>query len=212
MIQDPNPLAHNAVGAGLRIGARHRVQHHWPDPGQPQFAGQHQSVRTSTRDDHVNIVNHLAQLNRSHIRAIAASQPAASTEAQTGSMTQSRFHETKTTGARRRQLRMMQIIFAGAAAIAMLALFDAARPDTTQSVLASGSVGLVDQAFPQTPPSLVDGGYAADESSDQAQQQAQQEEQQALQQLDEEENEMAEQQFEEGMQQSQMDEQQANDP
>jgi hypothetical protein len=36
--------------------------------------------------------------------------------------------------------------------------------------------------------------------------------QQALQQLDEQENEMAEQQFEEGMQQAQMDEQQANNP
>jgi hypothetical protein len=110
-------------------------------------------------------------------------------------MTPSTFHEIKTTGARRRQLRTMQIIFAGAAAVAMLALFDAARPDTTQSVLASGSVGLVDQAFPQTPPSLVDGGFAADETSDQAQQQAQQEEQQALQRLE-----------------AQMDEQQANNP
>ena len=124
----------------------------------------------------------------------------------------SQFHEIRT-GARHRQLRMMQLIFAGAAAIAMLALFDVARPDTTQSVLASGSVRLIDQAFPQTPPSVIGGGgFAADESSDQAQQQAQQEEQQALQQLDEEENEMAEQQFEEGMQQAQMDEQQANDP
>jgi hypothetical protein len=46
-------------------------------------------------------------------------------------MSPSRLHEIKPTGARRRQLRMMQIIFAGAAAIAMLALFDAARPDTT---------------------------------------------------------------------------------
>jgi hypothetical protein len=83
----------------------------------------------------------------------------------------------------------MQLIFAGAAAVAMLALFDAARPDTTQSVLAPGSVRLVDQAFPQTPPSVIGGGgLAADENSDQAQQQ------------------------EEGMQQAQMDEQQANDP
>jgi hypothetical protein len=127
-------------------------------------------------------------------------------------MTPSTFHEIKTTGARRRQLRTMQIIFAGAAAVAMLALFDAARPDTTQSVIASDSVRLVNQSFPQTPPSLVDNGFAADETSDQAQQQAQQGEQQALQQLDEEENEMAEQQFEEGMQQAQMDEQQANNP
>ncbi len=119
---------------------------------------------------------------------------------------------------------MMQLIFAGAAALAMLALFDAARPDTTETVLGSGSVRLTDTAidlpapasgpaglqFPQTPPNLAGGGFAADDSSDQAQQQAQQEEQQAIEQLDEEENEMAEQQFEEGMQQAQMDEQQAN--
>jgi hypothetical protein len=127
-------------------------------------------------------------------------------------MTPSTFHEIKTTDARRRQLRTMQIIFAGAVAVAMLALFDAARPDTTQSVLASDSVHPVDQSFRQTPPSLVDNGFAADETSDEAQQQAQQEEPQALQQLDEEENEMAEQQFEEGMQQAQIDEQQANNP
>jgi hypothetical protein len=126
-------------------------------------------------------------------------------------MNPSRFHQIKMTSLRRR-LRMVQIIFAGATTIAVLALFNAAQPDTPQPVLASGSVRLVDQAFRQTPPTSVDGGFAADNSSDQALQQAQQEEQQALQQLDEEENEMAEQQFEEGMQQAQMDQQQANNP
>ena len=75
---------------------------------------------------------------------------------------------------------MLQLIFAGAAAIAMLALFDAARPDTTQSVLASGSVRLIDQAFSQTPPSLVGGGFAADDNDDQ---QAQQQEQMAQQEM-----------------------------
>lgn len=122
---------------------------------------------------------------------------------------------------------MMQLFFAGAAAIAILALFDAARPDTTETMLASGSVRLTDMAvglptpasgpaglqFPQAPPNVSGGGgFAADDASDQAEQQAQQEEQQALQQLDQEENEMAEQQFEQGMQQAQMDEQQANNP
>jgi hypothetical protein len=111
------------------------------------------------------------------------------------------FHEI-------RQLRTMQIIFAGAAAVAMLALFDAARPDTTPSVLASESVRLVDQSFPQMPPSLLgDGGLASDESSDQAQQQEQLAMQEMLQseQQAEEQNEAAEQQ-------AQMDEQQANNP
>jgi hypothetical protein len=136
-------------------------------------------------------------------------------------------HETHVAGARRRQLRMMQLFFAGAAAVAMLALFDAARPDTTETAFGSGPVRLTDTAiespapaggpvglqFPQTPPHLAGGGgFAADDNSDQAQQQAQQEEQRAVQQLDEEQNQEAEQQFEQGMQQAQMDEQQANDP
>jgi hypothetical protein len=143
--------------------------------------------------------------------------------------TTSQIHETA--DARRRQLRMMQLIFAGAAAIAMLALFDAARPDTTETVLGSGSVRLTDMAvpapasgpfgpqFPQSPPSVVGGGgFAADDDDDQAQQQAQQQEQLALQEMQqaeqqaEQQNEQAEQQFEEGMQQAQMDEQQANNP
>ncbi len=109
---------------------------------------------------------------------------------------------TTTAGPRHRQLRIVQIIFAGAAAIGMLALFDAARPDTTQSLLAAGLVRLVDRAF------------ATDDSSDQAQQQEQlalQEMQQSEQQA-EEQNEAAEQQFEQSMQQAQTDEQQANDP
>ena len=54
VVQNPNPLAHNAIGAGLRIGARHRIQHHGPDPGQPQLSGEHQSIRTASRDGHVN--------------------------------------------------------------------------------------------------------------------------------------------------------------
>jgi hypothetical protein len=131
--------------------------------------------------------------------------------------TPSQFHEINSAGARRRQLRMMQVIFAGAAAIAMLALFDAARPDTTQSVLASGSVRLTDKAFPQTPPVIGGGGFAADDASDQAaQQQAQQAEQQAMQEMQqaeqqaEEQEELANQQAQQAEQQGLQVQQQAN--
>jgi len=108
--------------------------------------------------------------------------------------------------ARHRLLRMAQLTFAGAAAIAMVALFNAAQPKTTSPVLGSGAVRLTAVGWC--------GGFATDENSDRAQQQ----EQQALQQLQqsmqqaEQQNEAAEQQFEQGMQQAQMDEQQANDP
>jgi hypothetical protein len=142
---------------------------------------------------------------------------------------QHQCHETHAAGTRRRQLRKNALLFAGAAAIAMLALFDAARPDTTDTRLGSGSVRLTDMAvdlpapaggpvglqLPQTPPPLSGGGgLAADDGNDQAQQQEQlalQQVQQSEQQA-EEQNEEAEQQFEQGMQQAQMDEQQANDP
>jgi hypothetical protein len=79
---------------------------------------------------------------------------------------------------------MMQLIFAGAAALSMLALFNAAAPDATQPVLTSGSVHLIDQAFPQTAPNVIGGGgFAADDGNAQlGQQEAQQAEQQAQQQ------------------------------
>jgi len=118
---------------------------------------------------------------------------------------------------RPRQLRTFRLILAGAAALAILALFDVARPDTTQTVPGSGSVRLTDVAL-QAPAGGPFGGFAADNDDDQAQQQAQLQEQLALQQMQqsmqqaEEQNEQAEQQFEQGMQQAQMDEQQANDP
>ncbi|HET7074263.1 MAG TPA: hypothetical protein VFI55_09330 [Mycobacterium sp.] len=134
--------------------------------------------------------------------------------------------QTHAAGTRRRQLRVMQLIFAGAAAIAMFALFDAARPDTTETMLGSGSVRLADMAgdlpapasgpqFPQTPPNLSGGnGFAADDSNDQAQLQEQQSLQQMQQEMQQaqEQNDAAEQQFLDGMQQAQMDEQQANNP
>jgi hypothetical protein len=62
MVQDPNPLADNAVGSRLWIGARHRLQHHRADTGQSEFAGHHQPIRTSAGDDDVN---HLAELSSS---------------------------------------------------------------------------------------------------------------------------------------------------
>jgi hypothetical protein len=115
----------------------------------------------------------------------------------------------------------MRLFFVGAAAIAMLALSDAARPDTTQSVLPSSrSVRLVDQAgdmplpangpfspqFPQTPPRVIgNGGFAADDGDDEAQlqeQQAQQAMQQAQQQA-EQQNEQAQQQAQQAEQQGQ---------
>jgi hypothetical protein len=133
-------------------------------------------------------------------------------------------HQINTADQRRRQLRVMQVILAGAAAIAMLALFDAARPDTAQTVLASGSVRLVDMAadvparasapfgelYPQTPSNLVgSAGFAADDSDDQTQQQAQQQMQQAEQQA-EEQQELANQEAQQAEQQGLQTEQQAN--
>jgi hypothetical protein len=57
VVQGPDALADDAVRARLRVGPRHRVQHHRPDTGQSQFAGQHQSIRASACDDNVD---HLA--------------------------------------------------------------------------------------------------------------------------------------------------------
>ena len=122
-------------------------------------------------------------------------------------------HQIDAAAARRRRLHIMRLAFAGAATLAMTALFDAARPDTTPTMIGAGSVRLTDVALAARASGAF-GGFAADDSDDQAQQQ----EQQALQQMQqsmqqaEEQNEAAEQQFEQGMQQAQMDEQRANDP
>ncbi|OBB96392.1 hypothetical protein A5782_04370 [Mycobacterium sp. 852002-40037_SCH5390672] len=114
----------------------------------------------------------------------------------------------------------MRILFAGAAAIAMLMLFDAARADATQTGQSSGPVRLLDQAadlplpangpfgpqFPQTPPDVIgNGGFSADDGDDEAQLQeqlAQQEMQQAQQQA-EQQNEQAQQQAQQAEQQGQ---------
>jgi hypothetical protein len=86
-------------------------------------------------------------------------------------------HEINSADARRRQIRAMQVMFAGAATIATLALFNAARPGDAETVAASGSVHLVGQAtdlpaqatapfgpqFAQTAPGTVgSGGFAAE--------------------------------------------------
>ena len=138
--------------------------------------------------------------------------------------TSSQVHTINAVGAQRRQLRLMQLIFAGTAALAMLALFDAARPDTTGSVLNSASVHLVDLAvpapasgpsgpqFPQTPPNLAGGGFAADTNDDneaQLQQQLAQQEMQQSEQQAEQQNEAAQQQALQDELQGQQVEQQA---
>lgn len=114
-----------------------------------------------------------------------------------------------TAGGRRR--RLLRLTLAGAAALAVLALYDAAQPQTP----GSGSVRLTDMAFsPQAPPGLAGGGLAADDGDDQAQLQQQlnqQQLQQSMQQA-EEQNEQAQQQFNQDMQQQQTYENQFNNP
>lgn len=116
-------------------------------------------------------------------------------------------------GGRRR--RLLRLTLAGAAALAVLALYDAAQPQTPGTTLGSGSVRLTDMAFsPQAPPGLTGGGLATDDGDDQAQLQQQlnqQQLQQSMQQA-EEQNEQAEQQFNQDMQQQQTYENQFNNP
>jgi hypothetical protein len=54
-------------------------------------------------------------------------------------------HETNPADARSRQIRLMQVILAGAATVAALALSNAARPGDADAVVASGSVHLLEQ-------------------------------------------------------------------
>jgi hypothetical protein len=111
--------------------------------------------------------------------------------------------------ARRWQIRIIQLVFAVAAAFGMLALFDTSHPETTHTVI--GSVRLTDvvvtSPLPATQPSLAGGGLATDDTDDQAQQQAQQDMQQMVQ-----SEQQAEQQNEAAQQQANLDEQQANNP
>jgi hypothetical protein len=64
-------------------------------------------------------------------------------------------HKTKPADARRRQIRLMPVMFAGAAAIATLTLLDAAPPSGAGTVVASSSQVL------QAPPSATDGSIIA---------------------------------------------------
>jgi hypothetical protein len=87
----------------------------------------------------------------------------------------------------------MQVAFAGAAVVA---------------VLAAGPLHLAESSpqYPQSAPAVIgNGGFAADDNDDQ--QEVQQAEQQA-----EEQNEAAEQQAQQDEQQGQLDPQQVNDP
>jgi hypothetical protein len=65
--------------------------------------------------------------------------------------------EINSAGGRCQRRRVAQLIFAGAAAIAMLALFDATPPGTGETTVASRSVRLIDQAtdLPAPPPGVV---------------------------------------------------------
>ena len=59
MVENPNPLAGNPVGARFRVGPRQRVQDGRADSGQSELAGQHQPIGAGAGDDDVI---HLAQL------------------------------------------------------------------------------------------------------------------------------------------------------
>ena len=66
-------------------------------------------------------------------------------------------HEINSADARRRQICLMRLLFAGAATFAMLALFSAARPGNAESVVASPQ-------FSQAAPSMSGaGGFATDQ-------------------------------------------------
>lgn len=103
----------------------------------------------------------------------------------------------------------MQLILAAAAAIAMLALFNAPHPDTTGAARGSVRLAALDSPLPASPLGLAGGGLATDDSDDQAQQQEQQDLQQMQQSMQqaEQQNEQAEQQFNQDMQQQTYDNQ-----
>jgi hypothetical protein len=89
------------------------------------------------------------------------------------------WQDIKPVDDRRRQIRAMQLIFAGAATIATLALFNAAQSGDTAIVAAAGPVHLADYAtdlpapaaapfgqLPQTAPSVLGaGGFATDDNT-----------------------------------------------
>src|ERR1700684_790763 len=66
MVENPNPLAGNPIGARVRVGARQRVHDDRSDSRQPELTGQHQSVRTGAGD--ADLI-HLAQLTSARVGA-----------------------------------------------------------------------------------------------------------------------------------------------
>lgn len=104
--------------------------------------------------------------------------------------------------------RFLHLLLAGAATVALLAVYDVAQPQAAGTTLGSLAVRLTDmESAPQAPPGLAGGGFAADDDDDQAQLQLQQSMQQA-----QEQNDEAEQQFNQDMQQQQTYENQFNNP
>jgi hypothetical protein len=92
-----------------------------------------------------------------HSRSIIGAQPAANNDTQHLEMTTAldhQWHEINSAKGRSQRRLVAQVIFAGAAAIAMLALFGAASQGTGDNTVPSGSVRLVDQAtdVPAPPP------------------------------------------------------------
>ena len=91
-----------------------------------------------------------------HSRSVIGAQPAANNDTQYLEMTtpiDHQWNETNSADGRCQRRRVTHVIFAGAAAIAMLALFDATAPlGTGETTVASGSVRLVDQATDVPPP------------------------------------------------------------
>jgi hypothetical protein len=114
----------------------------------------------------------------------------------------------------RRQARIMHVLFAGVAGIAMLAFVYAAHPDAATAMLGHVRLTAMDSPAPRAPANLGGGGFATDDGDDEAQLQqqlAQQEMLQAQQQA-EQQNEAAQQQALQDELQGQQTEQQANNP
>jgi len=100
----------------------------------------------------------------------------------------------------------MGVLVAGAAAVALFALFGTAWPGAAETTVASAPVQLVDQATAPTPRvQLVDDDDQAQQAENNAIQSMIQSEQQA-----EQQNEQAQQQFTQDELQAQQTEQQAN--
>lgn len=105
--------------------------------------------------------------------------------------------------------RVTRLLLAGAATVALLALYDAGQPQPNGATVSSGSVRLTDLALsPQA------GAFATDDDDDQAQLQQQLNQQQLQQSMQQaqEQNDEAEQQFNQDMQQQQTYENQFNNP